>query len=476
LFHSGSDKKQYFRFLPIYTVQYLTIWDLVLTPVYIVILVFIAKRYRDTHYPHGHPLRKYFLQGLLLKFGGAIFVGLVYQYYYGTGDTYEFFSHAKIINSSLDDSPTMWGKIMMRLPATVDPYIYKYSAQLSWYNDPPSYTIAVITAFFGLFNGTSYLPIALLFAFFSYTGIWAMYRTFVSIYPTLHKQLAYAFLFIPSTFVWGSGVFKDTVCMFGLGWMVYTSFRIFFYRDFSFKNLFLLVFSFYLVAVVKIYILMAFLPALALWLLLNYSHKIKIAAIRVLVNLLFVVFSIAGFFFVSNQFAQELNRYSLEDIATTSAVTRGWIQYASGEEGSAYDLGKFDPTILGMATKLPAAIAVTLYRPFVWEAKKPIVLLSALEALLFLGFTLYVLFKVGLSTAVKKIFSDPTVLFCFVFTIIFAFAVGISSYNFGALSRYKIPCLPFYAALLIIVFYKDKVINAAPAIKQKSRSAVLENT
>jgi hypothetical protein len=51
--------------------------------------------------------------------------------------------------------------------------------------------------------------------------------------------------------------------------------------------------------------------------------------------------------------------------------------------------------------------------------------------------------------------NDPTIQFCFVFSLIFAFAVGISSYNFGALSRYKIPCLPFYAIALILIYYKN---------------------
>jgi hypothetical protein len=105
-----------------------------------------------------------------------------------------------------------------------------------------------------------------------------------------------------------------------------------------------------------------------------------------------------------------------------------------------------------MLSKFPAAVVVTLYRPFMWEARKIIVFLSALEALIFLYFTLKVLVvhKTKLISIVGK---DPTLMFCFVFAIIFAFAVGISSYNFGALSRYKIPCLPFYAALLIVLYY-----------------------
>jgi hypothetical protein len=105
-----------------------------------------------------------------------------------------------------------------------------------------------------------------------------------------------------------------------------------------------------------------------------------------------------------------------------------------------------------MLTKFPQAVVVTLFRPFIWESKKIIVLLSGLEALLFLYFTIKVIIKrkTGIFSMVIK---DPNLSFCLAFSIIFAFAVGITSYNFGALSRYKIPCLPFYAASLVILYY-----------------------
>ncbi len=449
--------------------QYLTIWDLVLSPVYLLILVAIAKRQRDKRYPVGHPLRKYFLPGLWVKFGGAIFIALVYQFYYGGGDTFNFFHHSQVINSSLNDSFSTWFGLLTHQSADTNPRLYQYTSMLEWYNDPSSYMVAVIGAIFGLLNGTTYLPIALLFAYFSFTGVWAMYRTFVNLYPQLHKELAIAFLFIPSTFVWGSAVFKDTVCMFGLGWMVYTTFRIFVNRDLSLRNLFMLILSFYLVAVIKLYILLAFLPALGLWLVLTYSHKIQQWATRWLVNLLFAGITILGFLFISQRFANEMNRYSLDKVAKTAALTRGWITYASErDEGSAYDLGVFNPSLVGMLSKFPQAVVVTLFRPFIWESGKVIVFLSALEALVFLYFTLKVIGK-----RKSKLFSivskDPNLMFFLVFSLIFAFAVGISSYNFGALSRYKIPCLPFYGALLMVLLYKDRVTKTGRSRERTNR-------
>lgn len=453
--------------------QYLTIWDFLLTPVYLIALIAIAKKQRDKHYPAGHPLHPYYMPGLYVKLFGAVFIALVYAFYYGGGDTYNFFYHSKIINSALGDSFSTWFKLIFHFPVDNNPELYPYVSQLYWYSDPASYTVAVIAAILGLFNGTTYIPIALLFAYISYTGIWAMYRTFVNIYPKLYKPLAIAFLFIPSTFVWGSAVFKDTVCMFGLGWMTYTTFRIFVNKDFSVKNLFLLVVSFYLLAVVKIYILLAFLPALGIWLLLTYSHKIKPAGVRWITNILFIGLAIGGFLFFAQRFSNELNKYSLENIAKTAATTRDWIGYVSDvQEGSGYDLGAFEPGILGMIKKFPQAVIVTLFRPFPWEAGKIIMAFSALEALAFSYFTLRVIFKKGMQ-AIKQVVKDPTLMFCLIFTLIFAFAVGISSYNFGALSRYKIPCMPFYAALLVILLQNGREVVVTKRNKKvKKRSLV----
>ncbi|HVG12544.1 MAG TPA: hypothetical protein VM843_06040, partial [Flavisolibacter sp.] len=152
--------------------QYLTIWDLVLTPLYLLVLHFIAKRQRDKRYPPGHALRRYFLPGLWVKFGGAVFIALVYQFYYGGGDTFNFYRHSLVINSAFGESFGTWLDLVLRRPIEVNPRLYFYVSQMEWYTDPSSYTVASIGAVFGIISGTTYLPIALLFAYFSFTGVW----------------------------------------------------------------------------------------------------------------------------------------------------------------------------------------------------------------------------------------------------------------------------------------------------------------
>ncbi|MFL5810044.1 MAG: hypothetical protein ACJ749_11025, partial [Flavisolibacter sp.] len=421
----------------------------------------IAKRYRDKKYPHGHPLRRYYLPGLYVKLFGAIFIALIYQFYYNGGDTFNFFYHSQVINSSLSDSVGTWFDLLLRKSPETNIHIYKYSSQMYFYRDQPSHVVAVIGAIFGLLNGTSYIPIALLFAFVSYSGIWVMYLTFVRIYPRLHKPLAIAFLFIPSTFVWGSAMFKDTICMFGLGWLTYCTFRIFVDRDFSVKNIVMMAISFYLIAVVKVYIILAFIPALSLWLLLTYSKRIKSVPLRWLSNISFLAIIFGGLLFFVQLYSEQLNEYSLENITKKAKKTQEWIAFVSeSQEGSSYDLGELDGTVGGMLKKFPQAVNVTLYRPYLWESKKPIIFLSALEATGFLIFTLMVFYRIGIGKFFGRIVKDPNLLFFLAFTLIFAFAIGVSTGNFGTLSRYKIPCMPFFAALLCVLYYQGQTAVA----------------
>lgn len=181
---------------------------------------------------------------------------------------------------------------------------------------------------------------------------------------------------------------------------------------------------------------------------------------RWVLNLFLMALVIFGLIFFAQRFATELNEYSIANIAKKAKKTQDWITYVSeNQEGSAYDIGNLDGTLENMVSKFPQGVNVTLYRPYLWESKKPIILLSALEATAFLILTLMVFYKVGFFKTFGKIFSDSNLLFFFVFALIFAFAVGISTGNFGSLSRYKIPCIPFFAAMLLILYYQPKTVT-----------------
>src|SRR5690606_36128594 len=119
---------------------------------------------------------------------------------------------------------------------------------------------------------------------------------------------------------------------------------------------------------------------------------------------------------------------------------------------------------------------VTLFRPYLWETRKVIQLINALEATILLLVTIKVFISVGPKRLWMTISADPTIQFCLIFSLIFAFAVGISSGNFGTLSRYRIPCLPFYGLTLVLIYYKHYPIQVnllSFSMMSRSKAAIL---
>ena len=436
--------------------HFITISDYLLLPIYLVIIYVIANNFKNRHYPPGHPWRKYFMPALNVKIYGAIFIGLVYQYYYGGGDTANYFKQSVVINEAFLDNPYKGIMLILHIPDSYDPDLQLYLSRLKWYNAKNNFFVIAVGGLANTFTFATFLPTSVLFACLCFSGMWAMFRTFAVQYPMYVRQIAVAVLFIPSCFIWGSGIFKDTLCMFSLGWLTYAVFQVLVQRNLKISNLVVAVASFLTVVLVKIYIILSFLPALGLWVVFMYSHKIKSSVLRFFMKMSLVAATILGFYLLSDKFAADLGGYSLDKIVETAEVTRDYILRRSGDEGSGYDIGIIDPSLFGMLKVFPKALTIALYGPFLWQAKKVFVLMNSLEATLFLLLSIRILLRLGLKRVWTTISGDPNIQFFLVFTLIFGFAVGLTSGNYGALSRYRIPCLPMFGLALLLIYYKGR--------------------
>jgi len=105
----------------------------------------------------------------------------------------------------------------------------------------------------------------------------------------------------------------------------------------------------------------------------------------------------------------------------------------------------------------PIAIVTAIFRPFLFEVRNPLMLLSALEGTYIIYLFGLVIFKIGVAKSFRIAAGTPFVLFSLIFTLVFAFAVGFSTSNFGTLMRYKIPFVPFFMASLFIIIYIGKM-------------------
>ena len=67
--------------------------DFILTPMYFLLILTFFLFIRNLLYPKDKLMRRYFVLGLTLKMIGAMGVGFVYFFYYGGGDTNEFYNN-----------------------------------------------------------------------------------------------------------------------------------------------------------------------------------------------------------------------------------------------------------------------------------------------------------------------------------------------------------------------------------------------
>jgi hypothetical protein len=428
--------------------------DFFITPIFLLLIYAIAYQIR----PHvtDRQTRRYFLPGLSLKILGAISIGLIYQFYYEGGDTFTYFQGSKYVWEAFMDSPILAFKLIF----AGDDYVgdtFQYASKIWTYGDSSSYFVVRVAGALDILTFHTYSATAILFAGISFSGLWALFHVLYRMYPKQHLGMAVAVLFIPSVFFWGSGILKDTITIGALGWATYAIYYLFIAKRNLAISVILLIISFYTIYAIKVYILLCFLPASILWIFLTRFSNVKNIIAKILIAPLIIVLSGILAYYSVLKVGEDSPRYNIENIAFTASETAKWIHYVSEREGgAAYSLGDFDYSPAGMLKKFPAAVWVSLYRPHLWEINNVVMLLSALESFALLLFTIYVFYKVGFVKAVKLITSKPFLIFCFVFSIFFAFAVGLTTYNFGTLVRYKIPLYPFFVSGLFILLSYSK--------------------
>ncbi|QIX62525.1 hypothetical protein HER32_15600 [Hymenobacter sp. BT18] len=426
--------------------------DIFLVPLYLLIFYAIAFAVRP-HYTNAYT-KKYFIPALTVKFAGALALGLIYRFYYGGGDTFNYYNHASVMYEAFTNSFSAGLKLLFS-HGEYDPETSAYAARLYWYKGAEAeFFLVKIASVASLFAFNTYAVMALMFAVFSFSGAWAMYMAFMHISPLLYKRLAYACLFIPSVFFWGSGLMKDTICIGALGWLFYAFYTGTIQKRHILRSVIIGFLAAYLVYSLKVYILLSFLPPALIWIFVENSNRIRNKTLRVLLRPLFLAFGAGAAYIGATNLTAGDSEYDVSKIGERTKITQEYLFRRTKEKGSAYNIGTFDGSMSSIVQVAPQAVAVSLFRPFLWEAKSPIMLLSALEASVFLYMTLTLFWRTGLVRSFKLIAATPILTFCFIFAIVLAVGVGTNSGNFGTLVRYKIPLMPFYMAALYIMTEK----------------------
>jgi len=431
--------------------DYISWIDLLLVPLYFVVLyavmAYIKRKHRD------NPLyRKYLLKGFVFKLVCTIFYCLLIYFYWGFGDSINYFKNALFVKQLIREGSESFGILFEKSTYLKDTYnATGTSTDGGWFVEK----IALLLSYLSF---SRFVITSMLFATIAYSGMFKMLETFSQIMPGWDKRLAFIVLFFPTLSIYGSGILKDTLCIASMGWLIYSSHELFVKRHFRIKHFVVMILCIYLIFMVKTYIIAAFLLPYVIYLIMSLVKRIKSIFFRrvffpVLLGLITLVYIINA-----DKIDDLLGSYAIEKLFdTVKEQQQSYLNADDAEAGSVFNLGAFEPTLSGFLKKMPAGITATLYRPFIWESKNFLMIFSSLESFLILLVTLWVIWKTGILTFFKTIFRDPFVFLCISYALIFAALVGLSTSNFGTLARYRIPIVPFYLTGILGILYNVKI-------------------
>ena len=430
-------------------VEYLSFVDLIIPVIFLVIIYLIAKGKQLKNIETNSSYR-FYMYGLMIKLFGGIAVCLIYALYYGAGDTVNYYNDCVVLLNLGEKSVMNIFKFIIGPEESVAFEFDSNTGIMQYGADPHARAVVKLTWPLCLIAFKSFIGMTILLAYISYWSIWRLYQVLVEEFPKLEFEFAVALLFIPSVFFWGSGLLKDTitfsaVCLFSSSYFIILTKK----RNFI-RNILYIVISSMLLIWIKPYIFFALLPGSFLWYGGIQLEKVKNNLIKSLSTPFLIIFSLISGYFMLDVMSGFLGDYSLENVLDKAVITQMDLM-SYHYQGSAYDIGDFEPTIRGIFSKMPAAINAALFRPYIWESYNFTMILSGIENLLMLAFTIYLLIKLKVYNLFRLMFRHRILFFTVYFSLFFSFSVGLTTSNFGSLVRYKIPAIPFYVISLIII-------------------------
>lgn len=407
-------------------------------------LILRSPFFKDPVVPRGA-----FLGAFLLKFLAGMLLWAVYSFHYpmqGNSDAFNYFEEAMTLHQILYEDPLAYGDIL--LGTEFDEGEAKlYLEQADHWEKPYNYgivndnrTIIRANMICRWFSFGYYHVHTAIFCFVSFLGMTALYRSFRRHLPNMHYGGFLAAFLIPSVVFWGSGVLKEAILLFGMGFFFYYWVRSIEDRDRSTLP-WALLFTLFLVSI-KTYVLLALVPGLlCYWMAHALKHRYTLA------DFLFGHAILGSFAFHLPYFGIPYDvlgmiRLKQKDFYNVAEL------HDAGSSIEAPPIEGWESFFLGV----PEALWNALFRPHILEMEKWLYLPPAMENLCLL---LALIFASCFWKAPAPA-SRPIYLWGLSFVLILGILIGFTTPVLGAIIRYQIPLLPFFIFVLLLPFDRSK--------------------
>ncbi|MBD80555.1 MAG: hypothetical protein CL840_16695 [Crocinitomicaceae bacterium] len=375
------------------------------------------------------------IRGLLVfKVVVGIALAIFYEVYYGsriTSDAFRFYDDALIVVESLSSNPKVYFQIIFGINM-VDSEVVAVTDQLNtWYkshqhgvfND--NQTMVRMNAIILPLSQGYYHVHTVIVALLSFSGFVALLQVFNKVMP-LKRWFVYFIVLFPQVLFWSSGVLKESILFFCLGWFIYFLYKVY-QGDFTKENLLRLVIFLYFLLLIKSYVILALIPGITILSASVFVPKLKSPMVFIGMLFLLGIFVIGVDSYLGNPRSGAIYQKQHDFINEAKSV----------KAGSYFEIFRLEPNWKSILKNSPQAIANVFLRPMPWNSHNLISKLASVENIfILLLLILPVLFY-------KKNGNLEIVLFSLSFVFVLFLLIGLVTPVSGALVRYKIPGLPF---------------------------------
>lgn len=391
----------------------------------------------------------------LFKVVAALVLYWIYTGYYSDrphADIFRYYDDSYVIFKALPDHPYDYFRMMTGIDAESTDLEHYYQQMRNWYNSDLVFkdtrTMIRFSAFLRIFFADTYFPHAVVMCFLAFLGQAGLFRVFRKYVQGKDLVLILLIFLMPSVLLWTSGIIKEALLFFAMGWLIHVFDRLKSRSANKRGQIIILFLSAFIMLTVKAYVFFLLIPFLIAW-VFDGQQRIGNSWLYV-----------SGIFFISYivlvLIAPVMTGHSIPDLISSRRAE--FVSLATlNNAGSLIDLSTLRPDWLSLFSDSPAAVFRTVFYPLPNMVGNLMMAFSSAEIMIYLIFITWLLLQIK-----KSDFRGiPVFVIAGLFFSLSVFLLaGWVTPVIGALVRYKIPGLPFF--LLFFVFFSNHRMLKTP--------------
>ena len=314
----------------------------------------------------------------------------------------------------------------------------------SFWNDLRNNIIIKLLSLCDIFSRGNYYINSLFFNFIGFLGHVALYRIFVQLFKRQQLAIVIGCFLLPSMLYFTSGVQKDGIVFTTLAFLFYAVFQSLQKNAWSIKRLCIIFTAFIILFLIRSYVLINLLPALAIWVLVATFKWPPLQSFL-------IGYIIAGLiFFNINNIVPSVD--PLKTVTNKQAAF-----FTLPKAATEIRLDTLHPNFKSFLSNAPQAFNHLLLRPYLTEVPAKSLLPVNIELLVYqFLFILFLFFK---RPPVKEE-QGPFLFFGVFFTLTMFLFIGYIMPNLGSIVRYRSVYLPFLVTPVICKINWDKLCRS----------------